>query len=89
MIGEETPDVNLKYQSLCELALFYSAGNVGVFPSRDEPFGITFIECTVCGGRRAIGANTDGSKDTGLATGVLLDVSTQSMRITIRKTRTM
>lgn len=104
MIGQGTPEVNLKYQSLCddelklskscffvgqkmlsELALFYSAANVGVFPSKDEPFGMVFIECMVCG-TPVIGANSGGPKDflnkadnfkdTGLwTTGVLVDES--------------
>ena len=71
---------------LSELALFYSAANVGIFLSKDEPFGIVFIECMVCAWTPVIGANTGGPKDflniadnfedAGLwITGVLLDES--------------
>jgi len=47
---------------LNELAKFYSAATVGVFPSKDEPFGMVFIECMICG-TPVIGANSGGPKD--------------------------
>ncbi len=44
------------------LAEFFSAGDVGVFPSFSEPFGMVFIECMACG-TPTIGADSGGPKD--------------------------
>ena len=44
------------------LAEFFSAANVGVFPSYSEPFGMVFIECCACG-TPTIGADSGGPKD--------------------------
>lgn len=45
-----------------ELALLYSAADLGCFPSYNEPFGLVFIECMACG-TPVIGANSGGPKD--------------------------
>lgn len=45
-----------------ELALLFSAADVGCFPSRNEPFGLVFIECMACG-TPVIGANSGGPRD--------------------------
>ncbi len=45
-----------------ELALLFSAADVGCFPSKNEPFGLVFIECMACG-TPVIGANSGGPRD--------------------------
>ena len=45
-----------------ELATLFSASDVGCFPSRNEPFGLVFIECMACG-TPVIGANSGGPRD--------------------------
>ena len=45
-----------------ELALLFSAADVGCFPSRNEPFGLVFIECMACA-TPVIGANSGGPRD--------------------------
>ncbi len=45
-----------------ELAMLFTAADVACFPSRDEPFGLTFIEAMACG-TPVIGANSGGPKD--------------------------
>lgn len=45
-----------------ELALLFTAGDVACFPSRNEPFGLVFIEAMACG-TPVIGANSGGPKD--------------------------
>lgn len=45
-----------------ELALLFSAADVACFPSRNEPFGLVFIEAMACG-TPVIGANSGGPKD--------------------------
>eukprot|EP00511_Aplanochytrium_stocchinoi_P004848 CAMPEP_0204834548 /NCGR_PEP_ID=MMETSP1346-20131115/20045_1 /ASSEMBLY_ACC=CAM_ASM_000771 /TAXON_ID=215587 /ORGANISM="Aplanochytrium stocchinoi, Strain GSBS06" /LENGTH=470 /DNA_ID=CAMNT_0051967917 /DNA_START=106 /DNA_END=1518 /DNA_ORIENTATION=+ len=44
------------------LAELYSCADVGVFPSKNEPFGMVFVECMACG-TPVIGANSGGPKD--------------------------
>jgi len=44
------------------LAKLYSVSDVGVFPSRAEPFGLVFVECMACL-TPVIGANSGGPKD--------------------------
>mmetsp|Transcript_77164 Transcript_77164/g.168685 ORF Transcript_77164/g.168685 Transcript_77164/m.168685 type:complete len:453 (+) Transcript_77164:93-1451(+) len=45
-----------------ELARLCSVADVGVFPSKAEPFGMVFIECMACG-TPVIGANSGGPRD--------------------------
>lgn len=45
-----------------ELATLFGAADVGCFPSRNEPFGLVFIECMACG-TPVIGANSGGPRD--------------------------
>lgn len=44
------------------LAQLNTVADVGVFPSKDEPFGLVFIECMACG-TPVIGARSGGPKD--------------------------
>merc|ERR550532_2327133 len=44
------------------LAKLYSVSDVGVFPSKAEPFGLVFVECMACR-TPVIGANSGGPKD--------------------------
>jgi len=45
-----------------DLARLASIANIGVFPSKSEPFGMVFIECMACG-TPVIGANSGGPRD--------------------------
>lgn len=45
-----------------DLSRLYSAASIGIFPSKDEPFGMVFIECMACG-TPVIGACSGGPKD--------------------------
>lgn len=45
-----------------ELATLFAAADVGCFPSKNEPFGLVFIECMACG-TPVIGANSGGPRD--------------------------
>ncbi|MDH3754331.1 MAG: glycosyltransferase family 4 protein [Acidimicrobiia bacterium] len=45
-----------------ELATIFNCADVGCFPSRDEPFGLVFIECMACG-TPVIGADSGGPRD--------------------------
>jgi len=45
-----------------ELATLFGIADVGCFPSKNEPFGLVFIECMACG-TPVIGANSGGPKD--------------------------
>ena len=45
-----------------ELATLFNASDVGCFPSRNEPFGLVFIECMACG-TPVIGVNSGGPRD--------------------------
>eukprot|EP00932_Pfiesteria_piscicida_P005545 SRR837773.15455.p2 GENE.SRR837773.15455~~SRR837773.15455.p2 ORF type:complete len:157 (+),score=64.91 SRR837773.15455:56-472(+) len=45
-----------------DLARLCSIADVGVFPSKAEPFGMVFIECMACG-TPVIGANSGGPRD--------------------------
>merc|ERR1712187_537010 len=45
-----------------DLAVLCSIADVGVFPSKAEPFGMVFIECMACG-TPVIGANSGGPRD--------------------------
>ncbi|MEM8949284.1 MAG: glycosyltransferase [Pseudomonadota bacterium] len=45
-----------------ELAMLFGAADVGCFPSKNEPFGLVFIECMACG-TPVIGANSGGPRD--------------------------
>lgn len=45
-----------------ELAILFTAADVACFPSRNEPFGLVFIEAMACG-TPVIGANSGGPKD--------------------------
>merc|ERR1711988_1638922 len=45
-----------------DLAKLYSMSDIGVFPSKAEPFGMVFIECMACG-TPVIGANSGGPRD--------------------------
>jgi len=45
-----------------DLAKLCSMADVGVFPSKSEPFGMVFIECMACG-TPVIGANSGGPRD--------------------------
>ena len=44
------------------LANLYSISDVGVFPSKNEPMGLVFIECMACG-TPVIGADSGGPRD--------------------------
>jgi len=44
------------------LARLFTMAEVGLFPSKSEPFGLVFIECMTCG-TPVIGANSGGPKD--------------------------
>ncbi|MDH3662508.1 MAG: glycosyltransferase family 4 protein [Alphaproteobacteria bacterium] len=45
-----------------ELATLFGAADVGCFPSKNEPFGLVFIEC-MASGTPVIGANSGGPRD--------------------------
>lgn len=45
-----------------ELATLFSAADVAVFPSKNEPFGLVFIEAMACG-TPVIGADSGGPRD--------------------------
>ena len=45
-----------------ELAVLFNAADVGCFPSKNEPFGLVFIECMACG-TPVIGAQSGGPRD--------------------------
>lgn len=45
-----------------DIAMLNNIADVGVYPSRNEPFGLVFIECMACG-TPVIGANSGGPKD--------------------------
>ena len=45
-----------------ELATLFRIADVGCFPSKNEPFGLVFIECMACG-TPVIGANSGGPRD--------------------------
>ncbi|MEE9416421.1 MAG: glycosyltransferase family 4 protein [Acidimicrobiales bacterium] len=45
-----------------DLARVFAASDVGCFPSRDEPFGLVFIEC-MASGTPVIGVNSGGPRD--------------------------
>ncbi|MEM7095394.1 MAG: glycosyltransferase family 4 protein [Actinomycetota bacterium] len=45
-----------------ELATLFTAADVACFPSRNEPFGLVFIEAMACG-TPVIGANSGGPRD--------------------------
>jgi glycosyltransferase involved in cell wall biosynthesis len=45
-----------------ELATLFAAADVGCFPSKNEPFGLVFVECMACG-TPVIGANSGGPRD--------------------------
>lgn len=45
-----------------ELAMLFSAADVGCFPSYREPFGLVFVECMACG-TPVIGADSGGPRD--------------------------
>lgn len=49
-------------QSQPDLANVYTVADVSVFPSKDEPFGLVFIECMGCG-TPVIGAKSGGPLD--------------------------
>uniref|UniRef100_A0A0A9XGQ1 Putative glycosyltransferase ypjH n=1 Tax=Lygus hesperus TaxID=30085 RepID=A0A0A9XGQ1_LYGHE len=40
----------------------YTVADLGLFPSKDEPFGLVFIECMACG-TPVIGAKSGGPLD--------------------------
>ncbi len=45
-----------------DLATLFTAGDVACFPSKNEPFGLVFIEAMACG-TPVIGVNSGGPKD--------------------------
>lgn len=45
-----------------ELAEIFRCADIGCFPSKNEPFGLVFIECMACG-TPVIGANSGGPRD--------------------------
>jgi glycosyltransferase involved in cell wall biosynthesis len=45
-----------------ELAVLFNVADVGCFPSKNEPFGLVFIECMACGAP-VIGADSGGPRD--------------------------
>lgn len=45
-----------------DLAKIYNISDIGVFPSKDEPFGLVLLECMACG-TPVIGANSGGPRD--------------------------
>ncbi len=45
-----------------EIARFNAMADLGVYPSRNEPFGLVFIECMACG-TPVIGADSGGPRD--------------------------
>ncbi|MGI9416668.1 MAG: glycosyltransferase [Geminicoccaceae bacterium] len=45
-----------------QLAMLFNAADIGCFPSKNEPFGLVFIECMACG-TPVIGANSGGPRD--------------------------
>lgn len=45
-----------------EIARFNAMADIGVYPSRNEPFGLVFIECMACG-TPVIGTNSGGPRD--------------------------
>lgn len=45
-----------------EIATINAAADLGVYPSRNEPFGLVFIECMACG-TPVIGADSGGPRD--------------------------
>ena len=44
------------------MAEIFSCADLGCFPSKNEPFGLVFIECMACG-PPVIGANSGGPRD--------------------------
>ena len=44
------------------IAHYNTIADVGVYPSRNEPFGLVFIECMACG-TPVIGVNSGGPRD--------------------------
>ncbi|MEM7208533.1 MAG: glycosyltransferase family 4 protein [Pseudomonadota bacterium] len=49
-------------RSHSEIAQLNSMADLGVYPSRNEPFGLVLIECMACG-TPVIGANSGGPRD--------------------------
>ena len=49
-------------QPQSEIARLNAIADVGVYPSRNEPFGLVFIECMACG-TPVIGADSGGPRD--------------------------
>ena len=45
-----------------ELATLFNISDIGCFPSRNEPFGLVFVECMACG-TPVIGADSGGPRD--------------------------
>lgn len=45
-----------------EIARFNAMADLGVYPSRNEPFGLVFIECMACG-TPVVGADSGGPRD--------------------------
>ncbi len=45
-----------------EIANYNALADLGVYPSRNEPFGLVFIECMACG-TPVIGVNSGGPRD--------------------------
>ena len=45
-----------------QIARFNAMADLGVYPSRNEPFGLVFIECMACG-TPVIGADSGGPRD--------------------------
>lgn len=45
-----------------ELATLFALADIGCFPSKNEPFGLVFIECMACG-TPVIGVNSGGPRD--------------------------
>jgi glycosyltransferase involved in cell wall biosynthesis len=45
-----------------ELATLFRIADIGCFPSKNEPFGLVFIECMACG-TPVIGADSGGPRD--------------------------
>ncbi|MEL6986105.1 MAG: glycosyltransferase family 4 protein, partial [Actinomycetota bacterium] len=49
-------------QPQADIARIYAAADLGVYPSRNEPFGLVFIECMACG-TPVVGADSGGHRD--------------------------
>lgn len=49
-------------QPQADIARINSAADLGVYPSRNEPFGLVFIECMACG-TPVVGADSGGPRD--------------------------